>query len=456
MNLQEVLKKVKEYEYVDMKIYDVNGTFRHVTLPTAHVNENTFKKGVGFDASNFGYAHTSFSDMVAIPDIKTGFEEPFADEETISFICDVWLPDRSKPFDWYPRNVLNKALEYVQEIGIATEMVVAPEMEFNLFDSVIHEVSPKSVMFEIESEEVSWPLSQEPMVGADKGYHRTPPFDSKYDLRNEMVGILTDLGMNIKYHHHEVGASQYEIEFNLSDVKQAADWIPLLKYVVRNVANDSGYVASFLPKPIEGYAGNGMHVHQLLLNGKRNIFDDPKGLYSLSDVALSYLAGILKHAPALLALTNPSTNSYRRLVPGFEAPTKPIFALGNRNAAIRIPAYVASKEVRRIEFRTPDATSNSHFTMAAMLLAGVDGIKRKLDPTKEGFGPFEGDEMPSNVRDLPSSLEEALDELQKDHEFLLPAFPEEFLQMWIQKKKEEIREISRVPHPLEYDLYFGI
>ncbi len=456
MNLQELLKKVKEYEYVDMKIYDVNGTLRHVTLPSANVTQSTFEKGVGFDASNFGYAHTSFSDMVAIPDVKTIFEEPFADDETISFICDVWLPDRSKPFDWYPRNVLNKALEYAQEIGVATDMIVAPEMEFNLFNSLIHEVSPTSVLFKIESDEISWPLSQEPMIEADKGYHRIPPFDSMYDIRNEMVSILTDLGMNVKYHHHEVGSSQFEIEFNLSSVKDAADWIPLLKYVVRNVAADNGYVASFLPKPMEGYAGNGMHVHQLLLNGKRNIFDDPSGLYSLSDVALSYISGILKHAPALVAITNPSTNSYRRLVPGFEAPTKPIFALGNRNSAIRIPAYVSSKEERRIEFRIPDATSNSHFTMAAMLLAGIDGIKRKWDPRKEGLGPFEGDQVPTNVKDLPASLDEALNELEKDHDFLLPAFPEELLQMWIKMKREEVRNISKVPHPLEYKLYFGI
>ncbi len=455
MNYQETLKKIKEYAYVDMKIYDVNGTLRHVSLPTKYVSESTLKKGVGFDASNFGYAHTSFSDMVAIPDLTTFFEEPFADEETVSFICDVWLADRSGPFDWYPRNVLNKALEYAKEIGVATKMMVAPEMEFNLFDTVAHEISPRRVTFEVESEEVSWPLAEEPTIGTESGYHKTPPFDSTYNLRNDMVSILTDLGMNIKYHHHEVGASQYEIEFNLSDVRKAADWIPLLKYIVRNVAHENNYVASFLPKPMDGYAGNGMHVHQFLLNGDRNIFDDPDGLYSLSDTALAYIGGILKHAPALLAITNPSTNSYRRLVPGFEAPTKPIFALGNRNAAVRIPAYVASKEVRRIEFRTPDATSNAHFALAAMLLAGINGIKENIDPREEGFGPFESDSV-TNVPDLPSSLEEALDALEKDHEFLLPAFPKELLDMWIEKKREEIKRIARVPHPQEYALYFGI
>ncbi len=455
MNFQEMLKKIKEYAYVDMKIYDVNGTLRHVTLPTKSINESTLKKGVGFDASNFGYAHTSFSDMVAIPDLSTFFEEPFAEEETVSFLCDVWLADRSKPFSWYPRNVLNAALEYVKEIGVATKMMVAPEMEFNLFDTVGHEISPRRIAFELESEEVSWPFLEEPSIGSKSGYHRTPPLDSAYNVRNEMVSILTDLGMNIKYHHHEVGACQYEIEFNLSDVKEAADWIALLKYIVRNVAHENNYVASFMPKPMANYAGNGMHVHQYLLNGDRNIFDDSEGLYSLSDAALAYIGGILKHAPALLAITNPSTNSYRRLVPGFEAPTKPIFALGSRNAAIRIPAYVASKNVRRIEFRTPDATSNPHFALAAMLLAGVDGIKKNIDPRKEGFGPFEDDSI-SSVPDLPSSLEEALKALENDHEFLLPAFPEELLEMWIAKKREEIKEISHVPHPKEYDLYFDV
>ncbi len=456
MNLDENLKKVKNYEYVDMKIYDVDGVLRHVTLPVKNVSKDIFIKGVGFDASNFGYASTSFSDMVAIPDPTTSFEEPFADAKTISFICDVFLPDRSAPFKWYPRNVLKRSLDYMQGLGIASKMFVAPEMEFNIFKSVTHEVSPRTVHFDVESSEVSWPSSVEPTLGANKGYHKTPPFDSMYDLRNDMVSVLNDLGMNIKYHHHEVGSSQFEIEFNLSNVIQASDWIPTLKYVVRNVANDSDYVASFMPKPINGYAGNGMHVHQFLSNGSRNIFDDPDGLYSLSETALSYIAGILKHAPALLAITNPSTNSYRRLVPGFEAPTKPVFALGNRNAAIRIPAYVTDKKVRRMEFRTPDATSNSHFTMAAMLLAGIDGIKHKWDPIKEGFGPYENGKIPKEVKDLPSSLKEALDAMKLDHEFLIPAFPEELLEMWMRKKEKEMKLVSSVPNPVEYDLYFGI
>jgi len=456
LNFEDILRKVKNYEYVDLKIYDVDGTLRHVTLPSKTINESIFSKGVGFDASNFGYAHTAFSDMVAVPDPSLSFEEPFSDADTISFVCDVFLPDRSAPFKWYPRNVLRKALSYVQELGVATKMFVGPEMEFNIFEAVNHEVSPRTVHFDVESREISWPTSTEPAIKADGGYHRTPPFDSMFDVRNDMVSILTEFGMNVKYHHHEVGSSQFEIEFNLSNVLEAADWIPLMKYVVRNVANDNGYVVNFLPKPIQGYAGNGMHVHQFLVNGTRNIFDDPEGLYSLSSVALSYIAGILKHAPALLAITNPSTNSYRRLIPGFEAPTKPIFALGNRNAAIRIPAYVSDKKMRRIEFRPPDATSNSHFTMAAMLLAGVDGIKKGWDPTKEGFGPYEGDKIPEEVRDLPASLSEALDALEKDRDFLNPAFPKELIDMWIDKKRKEIHLVSSIPNPVEYDLYFKI
>ena len=456
MNFEDILRKVKEYEYVDLKIYDVDGSLRHVTLPSKTIGESLFSKGVGFDASNFGYAHTSFSDMVAIPDTTLSFEETFSDADTLSFICDVFLPDRTAIFDWYPRNVLRKALSYVQELGIATKMFVGPEMEFNIFKAVNREISPRMVHFDIESEELTWPTLTEPVIKSDEGYHRTPPFDSMFDVRNDMVSILTEMGMDVKYHHHEVGTSQFEIEFNLSDVLKAADWIPLMKYVVRNVANDSGYVVSFLPKSIQGCAGNGMHVHQFLVNGSRNIFDDPEGLYSLSKSALSYIAGILKHAPALLAITNPSTNSYRRLIPGFEAPTKSIFALGNRNAAIRVPAYVNDKKVRRIEFRTPDATSNSHFTMAAMLLAGVDGIKNAWDPIKEGFGPYEEDKIPKKVKDLPASLGEALDALEKDRDFLKPAFPDELIDMWIDKKRKEISLISSIPNPMEYDLYFKI
>ncbi len=456
MNFEDILRKVKNYEYVDLKIYDVNGSVRHVTLPSKTIKESAFSKGVGFDASNFGYANTSFSDMLAVPDISTMFEEPFSDADTVSFVCDVFLPDGKAPFNSYPRNVLKKALNYAQELGVATNMFVEPEMEFNIFEAVNHEVSPRTVHFNLESKERSWPASIEPAMKANDGYHRTPPFDSMFDVRNDMVSILTGMGMNVKYHHHEVGASQFEIEFNLSDVAFAADWIPLTKYVVRNVANDNGYVASFLPKPIQEYAGNGMHVHQFLVNGTRNIFDDPNGLYSLSNTALSYIAGILKHAPALLAITNPSTNSYRRLIPGFEAPTKPIFALGNRNAAIRIPAYVNDGKMRRIEFRPPDATSNAHFAMAAMLLAGVDGIKKGWDPTNEGFGPYEGDEIPEKVKDLPASLGEALDALEKDHDFLESSFPKKLIDMWIDKKRKEIRLVSSIPNPVEYDLYFMI
>lgn len=453
MNSEEFFKKVKEYEYVDLKIYDINGSLRHVTLPSGYVTQSVLTNGVGFDASNFGYLHTSFSDMIAIPDLSSVIEEPFADS-TLSVLCDVNTIDKMA-FDWYPRNVLKNTLEYVKELGIATKMIVGPEMEFNIFKSVTHEVSERSISVKIKSDETNWPTMKEPAISNDGGYHTLPPFDSTYDIRNEMVSVLTKMGMPIKYHHHEVGISQFEIEFQLLDVLEAADWIPMLKYVVRNMADNYGYVASFMPKPLQDHAGNGMHVHQYLLKETKNIFDDPKGLYSLSKIALSYIAGLLKHAPSVMAFTNPSTNSYKRLVPGFEAPTKPSFAFGNRNSAIRIPAYVNDSKVRRMEFRTPDATANAHYAMAAMLLAGIDGIKQNLDPTKEGFGPFDGDNI-SNLPDFPSNLEKVLDSLEKDHEFLSPAFPANLLENWIDKKRKEIKFVDSIPNPVEYDLYFGI
>lgn len=452
MNEEEFLKKLKRYEYLDLKIYDINGTLRHVTLPSGYVNQSVLRNGVGFDASNFGYMNTSFSDMIAIPLISTAIEDPFVDS-TLSVLCDVALPDKTS-FEWYPRNVLKKALEYVKELGIATQMFVGPEMEFNIFKSISHEVSERSIYIKIKGES-DWPIKHEPNIESEDGYHRLPPFDSTYEMRNEMVSLLTKIGMPIKYHHHEVGISQFEIEFQLLDVIEAADWIPLLKYVVRNVANEYGYVASFLPKPMKNQAGNGMHVHQYLVKDSKNIFDNSKGLYSLSEIALSYIAGLLKHAPSVMAFTNPSTNSYKRLVPGFEAPTKSSFALGNRNSAVRIPAYVNDGNARRIEFRTPDATANSHYAMAAMLLAGIDGIRSNLDPTKEGFGPFDG-ENPPNLQNLPSSLEEALKALELDYEFLAPAFTSDLIERWIEKKREEIKFINSLPHPGEYELYFGI
>lgn len=454
MNSEEFLRKVKDYEYVDLKLYDIDGGLRHVTLPSNYVSSGTLTAGVGFDASNFGYTQTSFSDMIAIPDLSMTFDDPFTDSKTLSMLCDVYLPDKTS-FSWYPRNVLRKALDYVKESGIATKMIVGPEMEFNIFTSVTHEVSQRGINLEIESDELNWPSMSEPAISMDRGYHRVPPFDSAYDLRNQMTAELTKLGMTIKYHHHEVGVSQFEIEFQLLDALEAADWIPLLKYMVRNIANDRGYVASFLPKPLYDHAGNGMHIHQYLVNGTRNIFNDSEGLYSLSKTALSYIAGILKHGPAIMAFTNPSTNSYKRLVPGFEAPTKPTFAFGNRNSAIRIPAYVNDGKVRRIEFRTPDATSNAHFAIASVLLAGIDGIKKGLDPTKEGFGPFDGDEAPV-IANLPSKLDHAIDALEKDHDFLLPAFTSELIESWIEKKRQEVKLVDSIPNPIEYDLYFGI
>lgn len=453
MNSEDFLKKVKEYEYVDLKIYDISGTLKHVTLPSNYVTQSVLTNGVGFDASNFGYLHTSFSDMIAFLDLSTVIEEPFADS-TLSVLCNVNTVDKMA-FDWYPRNVLKNAIEYMKELGIATKMMVGPEMEFNIFKSVKHEVSARTISVKIKSDETNWPLMNEPAISNDSGYHILPPFDSTYDMRNDMVSVLTKMGMPIKYHHHEVGVSQFEIEFQLLDALEAADWIPMLKYVTRNIADNYGCVASFMPKPLHDHAGNGMHVHQYLLKETKNIFDDTKGLYSLSKIAFSYIAGVLKHAPSVMAFTNPSTNSYKRLVPGFEAPTKPSFAFGNRESAIRIPAYVNDGKVRRIEFRTPDATANAHYAMAAMLLAGIDGIKQNLDPTKEGFGPFDGDNV-SNLPDFPSSLEKVLDSLEKDHEFLSPAFPANLLESWIDKKRKEIKLVDSIPNPVEYDLYFGI
>ncbi len=449
MNSEEFLKKVKGYQYLDLKIYDINGSLKHVTLPSGYVTSSVLENGVGFDASNFGYTHTTFSDMIAIPDLSTVVEEPFA-YSTLSVLCNVILTDNTA-FSWYPRNVLKNAIEYMKELGIASKMIVGPEMEFNIFKSITYEVSQRAICVKTRSDETNWPVMKAPAVPKDKGYHSIPPFDSTYDMRNEIVSVLTKIGMPIKYHHHEVGISQFEIEFQLLDALEAADWIPILKYVVRNVVNDYGYVANFLPKPLHDHAGNGMHVHQYLVKGTKNVFDDPKGLYLLSKIALSYITGLLKHAPAVMAFTNPSTNSYKRLIPGFEAPTRPSFALGNRNSAIRIPAYVNDAKVRRIEFRMPDATANAHYAMAAMLLAGIDGVKDGLDPEKEGFGSSNGNI--SNTPDLPANLEQSLDALEKDHEFLSQAFPSDLIEAWIEKKRKEIRIVNSIPNPIEYELY---
>lgn len=454
MDASQVVRLVEKEDinFIDLKVVDLWGRWRHVTLARTNFSEKIFHEGVGVDASNLGYAEVFNSDMVIIPDPETAFVETYGEDKVLSMICDVYETEDMKPCSHDPRTILKKTLESIKDV--ADEVYLGPEYEFHVFEEVRYQVTSNKVMFEIDSLEGFWNAEEtgEYFVGRKKGYHRIPPFDTLMEVRNAIVKKLLEYGVPVKYHHHEVGSCQVEIELPLIDALKAADYTMIVKHVARMVAKEFSYIVTFMPKPMFDEAGNGMHIHQFLKKNQRNIFNGDK-LYNLSQEALYYIGGILKNAPALMAFTNPSTNSYRRLVPGFEAPTNAVFALANRTSAIRIPAYVKDPEKRRVEFRTIDATCNPYLGFAAMILAGVDGIRRKIDPIAEGFGPFEGDMYEKEFKPLPKSLEESCRALLENHGFLT-TFPRELIEHWVKVKLNEERLVSFIPHPKEYDLYF--
>ncbi len=386
-------------------------------------------------------------------------------------IGDVFVIDETPiPFNQYPRAVANAAEEYMKSTGIADEMRIGPEFEFYVFDHVSYDIQQNQASFRIDAEQAEWNSGDEiqnlgykvPLKG---GYHMTPPMDVLYNLRSEMCMLLEERNVPVKYHHHEVGGpGQLEIEVELGPMREMADRTMLIKYIVKNAAFNASKSATFMPKPLQGEAGNGMHVHMHLFKDGKPVFYDADGYSGLSQTALYFIGGLLKHAPALCALTNPSTNSYKRLVPGYEAPVSICFATANRSAVIRIPDYVREPDQKRFEIRNPDATCNPYYAYAAILMAGLDGIEQKLDPTRLGYGPYDVNlynlpkEEQAKIKPLPSSLEQALDALEKDHEFLLKGgvFPKRLLEIWMEKKREEVKRFNMYPHPLEFALYYDL
>lgn len=456
MTIDEVMKCIKDegISQVDLKTTDIWGRWRHVTLVSTYFSEKTFTEGVGFDASNLGYGNVVQSDLLMIPDPSTAFIEEREGQRLISMICDVYSVDNGKPSPLDPRGILRKAVSSISDV--AENVMLAPEYEFHVFNSVAFNLAPNEVFYGVDGEEGFWNegVTGEYIIGKKGGYHQVTPFDTLATLRGAIVERLMSLGVPVKYHHHEVGTCQVEIELDFCDALKAADYTMLIKYVARNVAKRMGYVVSFMPKPLYDEAGNGMHVHQYLVKNSVNIFSGQE-LFGLSSTALSYIAGVLTHGKSLMAFTNPTTNSYRRLTPGFEAPTTAVFGLGNRTAAVRIPAYVKDPSKVRIEFRTIDATTNPYLGFAAMVLAGVDGIRRGLDPVSLGYGPVE-DSAEGRGEQLATSLSEACDALLKDNGYLSGVFPEALIERWTQKKLQEEREVNRVPNALEFKLYFDV
>ena len=455
---------------VDFKIVDINGQFRHVTIPASQFNEDTMKNGIGFDASNYGYAVVEKSDMVFIPDLDTALIDPYCEVPTLSITGNAMIIDypANRPLAQYPRNIVQAAEAYMKDCGVADTMLILPEFEFHLFDQVGWSVQPDSIGVSMDCDQAYWNSAVQGrgcVVPHQKNYHIAKPFDTSYECRSEMCLELEKMGVAIKYHHPEVGAAgQFEIEPMLGQMSKMADNTMMIKYVIHNTAMKHGKVATFMPKPVYGEAGNGMHVHMLLLKDGEPVFSDDEGYSHLSQTAHYFMGGLLKHISSLCAITNPSTNSFKRLVPGFEAPVTVGYATSNRSAVIRIPAYAKSPKLRRFEIRNPDATCNPYFCYAALLMAGLDGIKNKIDPHANGWGPYDmnlynlPEEEKAKLSSLPTRLEDALDALEADHDYLTAGgvFPEELIRNFIARKRKECMDMSKIPHPAEFDKYFNL
>ncbi|MDH4616341.1 type I glutamate--ammonia ligase [Brevibacillus sp. AY1] len=472
MDMKDVLTTIEteDIKYVDFRIVDLLGRQHHVTVPAYAVDEDTFVNGVAFDGSSLtGYKSIEESDMVAMPDPATAFIDPFVEEKTLNIVCNILNPDNS-PYDRDPRGIALKAEAYLKNLGIATAAYFGPESEFFLFDNVRYASGPSGSFYHIDSEEAYWNTGKEGQnlgykVRNKGGYFPVQPTDTQADIRNEMCTLLTQSGIKVERHHHEVAtAGQGEINFRFDTLTRTADNLLLFKYIVRNVAAKHGKTATFMPKPIVGDNGSGMHVHQSLFDGDTPLFFEKGAYANLSETALHYIGGILHHAPALIALTNPSTNSFKRLVPGYEAPVNLVFSKGNRSAAVRIPVAAVTPKASRIEFRTPDSTANPYLAFAAMLMAGLDGIAKKLDPREMGFGPLDkniydlSDVEKNEIKSLPGSLAEALEALESDHEFLLAGdvFTKDLIDSWISHKRDEIQQVERTVNPKEYELYYDL
>ena len=463
----QALKYIAENDIamVDLKVVGVAGQWMHITIPARNFTQKHFEEGVGYDGSSgSGFSKVESGDVAALPEPTAAFVDPFCAHPTVSFLCGTVTADTKEPYPGDPRTIAQKAVAYMRSLGVADEAWMGPEFEFHVFESVDVLNDPYLTSVRVESGEVESDGTT-PAIPLKGGYMRVPPGDQLHDMRSEICLILEEMHVPIRYHHHEVGApGQCEIEVNLDHMMRVADHTMLIKYVVKNVARRHGKIATFMPKPVFGEAGNGMHVHQKLTKGGEHIFYDKseKNYANLSELALQYISGLLKNGRALTGLTNPSTNSFKRLVEGYEAPVNLFFSLANRSAAIRVPRYAISPEDKRIEYRPPDFTSNIYLALASMLMAGLDGIQNKLNPADHNFGPFDVDvsaqseEFKSKLSPLPRSLYDALNALDEDYSFLLKGevFTESFIKSWIRAKRTTHSiPVAVRPHPYEYQLY---
>ncbi len=466
----EIIKFIKEYEveFVDLRFLDFIGSWQHFTIPVGEVDKNFFENGLGFDGSSIrGWKAINASDMLLIPDPATCKIDPFMEATTLVIICNIEDPITREPYTRDPRNIAIKALSFMQGTRVADTAYFGPELEFFILDDVRYGQDSRSGYYFIDSEEGIWNSGEDEgpnlahKIRHKEGYFPAPPTDSMHDIRSEMVSVLTSLGIPIEAHHHEVAtAGQAEIDMRFSPMLEMGDHMKWYKYVIKNVAREHGKTATFMPKPVFDDNGSGMHVHQSLWKGGKPLFAG-KGYAGMSELAMHYVGGILKHARAICAFSNPITNSYRRLVPGFEAPVNLAYSARNRSAAVRIPMYSPNPKAKRIETRFPDPSCNGYLTFSAMLMAGLDGIENKInpgDPLDKDIYALGPEEL-KNVPSVPGSLEEAVKSLEDDHEFLLKGdvFTEDVIGTWIDYKTEnEINPIRLRPVPYEFMLYYDV
>ena len=466
---KQVIEMAKKQgaKMVDVKFIDTFGTWQHFSCPIAELTEESFSDGLGFDGSSIrGWKSIEASDMLAMPDAATAFIDPFCAVPTLSLTCTIAETGTKEAYNRDPRGIAQRAEKHLQSTGVADTAVFGPEAEFFIFDNVQFDSKSNGTFYSVDSEEAIWNTGRDEMpnlgykIRHKEGYFPVAPGDTQQDIRTEMVLVMEQLGVQIERQHHEVAtAGQAEIDYRFDTLVKSADAMMVYRYVVKNVARKHGKTATFMPKPLFGDNGSGMHTHQSLWKRGKPLFAGNE-YAGLSQMALYYIGGLLKHAKGLCAFCSPTTNSYKRLVPGFEAPVNLAYSSRNRSAAIRIPTYSESPKAKRVEYRPPDPAANPYLAFAAMLMAGLDGVQNKIDPGE----PMDKNlyELPpeehAKIPQVPGSLGEALDYLEKDHEYLLKGdvFTPDFLEMWVSHKRKEHDALRLRPHPYEFFLYYDV
>jgi glutamine synthetase len=468
-SIREALEYIKanEIPQLDVKVGDLQGRWRRMTYSAQHVTERLFEEGTGISLSPYpGYRTVESGDMKVIPDVTTAFLDPFHEYPTLSFICNMHMNDGSR-YVRDPRYVLQRAEEYLASVVPGSSALVSPELEFYLFDNVEFGSEERAAYFSVEAPAAGWTDSDEPLYpfGMPKMGQADQPLDRYTYVRDRMVARIEEAGIKVKYHHHELGTpGQMEVEVLFDGPVRSADAMMVMKYMIKNTAVEDGCLATFMPKPLYGHAGNGIHYHQYLVEDGKSLFYDADGYGGMSPMGLSYLAGLLHHTAALMGLGNASTNSYRRFAPNLAAPMKLFFGVSNRSSALRIPGYAINEREARVEYRMPDATANCYLIIAAQLLAGLEGVAQKMDPSAMGFGPFDvnvydlPEEEQAKLKDIPTEFGPALAALDADRDFLKQgdSFADELIDAWLKLKYDEMIEVKMRPHPQEYMGYFDL